>query len=237
VKVTSPDGCSTTRNIEIINTPKIDLGGDMTVCEGQIIELKSTIGNVAPNLVYQWSTGETTPIISPKKSGMYILALQQSNCKASDSVKININPLPKIKADETTCRQKSIDAGGLENNLTFEWQGISETKPIIGCSLIRTITVNGLCNPRIYAPDIFTPNGDNLNDKFRVILDGGNIIGLDIYNRWGNIVFSEEQSNPEWDGKYKGDFCQNDTFAYVLRYKNNKDNSISEYRGTIILIR
>lgn len=251
VKATSPEGCSASRNIEVFLKPNLDLGNDITVCEGQTVELKSILNNTMANLTYRWSTGETTPSIKPNKSGVYSLTIQHPTCQASDSVKVNINSLPKIKADETICLDKVIDAGGLENNLTYEWQDLGDTRPTIevsnegvykvkisnqfGCSLIRTITVTGPCNARIYAPDVFTPNGDNINDVFKVILVGGSIVRLDIFNRWGNIIYSEENTNPQWNGEFKGSICLNGAYAYVLSYKTLQDNLVHEYRGKVLL--
>jgi gliding motility-associated-like protein len=159
--------------------------------------------------------------------------------------------LPKIKADETICLDKVIDAGGLENNLTYEWQDLGDTRPTIevsnegiykvkisnqfGCSLIRTVTVAGPCSARIYAPDVFTPNGDNMNDVFKIILVGGSIVRLDIFNRWGNIIYSEENTNPQWNGEFKGSICLNGAYAYILSYKTLQDNLVHEYRGKVLL--
>lgn len=253
VKVTSPEGCSVTRSVEVFSMPIFDLGNDITICEGNVVELKPNSSNLAANATYLWTTGATTPSISPKKSGIYILSVQQSICQATDSIKVTINPVPKIKVDETTCLEKTIEAGGLESNLIYEWQGLGETKPVIeianegmykvkisnqfGCSKTRTITVDGPCNIQIFAPTAFTPNSDGVNDIFKVIVVGGEGIKLDVYNRWGNQIYSGEGVNPKWDGLYKGEVCPNGIYPYVLIYKSLKGDSTQEYRGTILLFK
>lgn len=56
--------------------------------------------------------------------------------------------------------------------------------------------------PTIVVPNVFTPNGDNMNDYFVIrnlnLYDHRKVI---IYNRWGTIVYQSEQYNNDWDGK------------------------------------
>jgi gliding motility-associated-like protein len=56
----------------------------------------------------------------------------------------------------------------------------------------------------IFIPNTFTPNGDGLNDVFRVY---GNIIremNLMVFNQWGEKVFQSRDVNVGWDGRYAG---------------------------------
>jgi len=56
--------------------------------------------------------------------------------------------------------------------------------------------------PTIIVPNVFTPNGDNMNDYFVIrnlnLYDHRKVV---IYNRWGTIVYQSEQYNDDWDGK------------------------------------
>jgi gliding motility-associated-like protein len=253
VKVTTAEGCSAIRSIETVQTPLVDLGNDVTVCEGEPIEFKPQITNLTATTTYVWSTGETTPSISPQKSGLYTLSVYQSACQATDSVNVIMNPSPRIKADLTMCLEKTIEAGGLEDNLSYEWQDLGETKPVIeiqnegiykvkisnqfGCSKTRTITVDGPCSAQIFAPTAFTPNRNGINDIFKLIVVGGEALKLDIYNRWGNPIYSEESSNPKWDGEYNGDVCPSDIYPYVFYYRTLKSDVVQKYRGTILIYR
>lgn len=58
------------------------------------------------------------------------------------------------------------------------------------------------CFTELFIPEIFSPNGDNLNDKFEIkgIYNFPNN-KLTIYNRWGAMVFQKEKYNNDWDGK------------------------------------
>jgi gliding motility-associated-like protein len=56
--------------------------------------------------------------------------------------------------------------------------------------------------PTITIPNVFTPNGDGLNDLFIIRnLQLYNFRPLVIYNRWGNLVYQNDQYNNDWDGR------------------------------------
>ncbi|MCP1382486.1 T9SS type B sorting domain-containing protein [Runella salmonicolor] len=253
VRVTTPQGCSSSRAIEVVEMQKVTLGSNITLCEGDPVELSPTITH-APNPVsYRWSSGENARTIKPTKSGTYTLTTRQSVCETVDSIKVIIHPLPKIKANETVCLDKEIEAGGLDKDLTYHWQHSAETTPVItisalgvynvkitnslGCTATRTISVNTYCPPHVYAPDAFTPNGDGINDFFTLFVASGQPVCLDIYNRWGQLIKRNENESPGWDGQVDGTLSPEGTYPYVFRYKIRNDNLIHEYRGVVILQR
>ncbi len=89
-----------------------------------------------------------------------------------------------------------------------------------GCTATDEVTVDVIqpnCDESdIYIPNTFTPNGDNLNDVFRIesnFIDQQNLI---IYNRWGEEVFSSTDTNAVWDGTYNGTELHTDVFGYFV---------------------
>lgn len=92
-------------------------------------------------------------------------------------------------------------------------------------------------------PNAFTPNGDGHNDVFYVLTGptGSQIEQLDVFNRWGQIVFQSHGASPGdpsrgWNGYLDGKPAPPDTYIYqvVLRFS---DGSRQVYKGTLILIR
>ena len=83
-------------------------------------------------------------------------------------------------------------------------------------------------------PNVFTPNGDNINDTFTVSGLSGNWI-MHVYDRWGNLIFSTEQvADDGWDGyNFLGLEAVTGVYFYVLKQANT-DNS---YNGAIQLLR
>ena len=72
----------------------------------------------------------------------------------------------------------------------------------------------------IYVPNTFIPDGDGVNDYFRVY--GGNILDMEcfIYNRWGELIKVLRSKDEFWDGTYKGKKCQDGTYVWKLVYQD-----------------
>ena len=93
------------------------------------------------------------------------------------------------------------------------------------------------CEFTIYMPTAFTPNGDGLNDVFRVPKQNKNLlIQLIIYNRWGQRVFQTSDVDKGWDGTYKGIKQPIDSYVYLLKMKSLLDRPIDS-KGVFTLIR
>ncbi len=73
----------------------------------------------------------------------------------------------------------------------------------------------------IFLPTAFTPNEDGLNDKFGISnpFSTGEILAFEIYDRWGNIVFSTTDVLEKWDGSYRGTPVNPGVFLYKLQYR------------------
>lgn len=87
-------------------------------------------------------------------------------------------------------------------------------------------------------PNVFTPNGDGLNDVWFVGLDRPLFFEVVIYNRWGRIVYESNDHLRAWDGvHYKsGELCSEATYFFILRGLDFERRGFEE-TGTITLIR
>ena len=97
--------------------------------------------------------------------------------------------------------------------------------------------VNVYYKPTLYIPNTFTPNGDEHNGVFKVY--GGNIgaFRLDIYNRWGEKIYTFHSIHDYWDGSYKGLVCPDGTYVWKARYTNREETEAYELTGHINLLR
>ena len=88
----------------------------------------------------------------------------------------------------------------------------------------------------LFVPNVFSPDGNGVNDVLYV--DGKNIlaVNLQIYNRWGNLVFESNSLSKGWDGTYKGQPVNQGVFVYLVtgRYKDGEE---FEQKGTITVVR
>jgi gliding motility-associated-like protein len=92
---------------------------------------------------------------------------------------------------------------------------------------------------KLEIPNVFTPNGDKVNDIFRVIASNLSEIDAQIYDRWGNLVYSvvSETGNIAWDGKnLQGKDCPSGTYFYVIKAKG-KDGEEYNEKGNVSLFR
>jgi gliding motility-associated-like protein len=89
----------------------------------------------------------------------------------------------------------------------------------------------------ISVPNIFTPNGDNVNDEFRVQTENITEYSIEIYNRWGVKVFSTSLTGQFWDGRtISGTECSDGTYYYIISAKG-ADNKLYNLKGFVTLIR
>jgi gliding motility-associated-like protein len=92
----------------------------------------------------------------------------------------------------------------------------------------------------LWLPDAFTPNGDNRNDLFHVITDNPNVqvINLDVYNRWGQRVFTSNLNNEGWNGTFHGGPAAAGTYFWQLRYRIlGSEETVYNKKGDVLLIR
>lgn len=108
-----------------------------------------------------------------------------------------------------------------------------------GCEISDKVYIEpGPCCEEVYLPNAFSPNNDGNNDEWRVVTSVGlELIQLVIYNRWGNKVWETYDVANGWDGTYKGDKMDTETYFYLFRYKCLHDGKNYTKKGDIILLR
>lgn len=94
------------------------------------------------------------------------------------------------------------------------------------------------CNCEVLIPNTFTPNDDGKNDFFAPVLSCEySYYSLNIYDKWNNLVFSTNNPNAKWDGKYKGNPLPEDVYVYVLETIEKNSEKKNSRTGKIALIR
>ena len=117
-----------------------------------------------------------------------------------------------------------------------------------------TVTTDKLCEDdvtellrmggeyNIYVPNSFTPNGDGQNDVFapRGIGIDPTQYSLQIYDRWGGLIFESNDLNQPWDGRHQGTtkMAQNGVYIWkIVAHDSTDESNGHEYTGTVNLIR
>lgn len=115
---------------------------------------------------------------------------------------------------------------------------------INGCTATAQISVDIDRNRKVYIPNVFSPNGDGLNDQFQIYTGLGveRINFVRVYDRWGERVFEEKDlppspdGTPGWDGIFRGQAMNPAVFLYLAEVKF-VDGRVLLYRGDVTLLR
>ncbi|MGZ3942980.1 MAG: PKD domain-containing protein, partial [Bacteroidia bacterium] len=106
-----------------------------------------------------------------------------------------------------------------------------------GCSDTARATIMVLDNSSITAPNVFSPNGDNINDVYFFATVGIESLSADLFNRWGEKIGRINGVNDGWDGKTpKGVDASEGTYYYILKAKGF-DGKNYELHGAFTLVK
>lgn len=87
----------------------------------------------------------------------------------------------------------------------------------------------------LYIPNGFTPNNDNVNDEWYIKSTGIRELRVEIYNRWGETLFSTSDKNFRWDGTFEGKRVPMGTYTYRIVLFTDNDEYI-ERRGSLSVL-
>lgn len=92
---------------------------------------------------------------------------------------------------------------------------------------------------RLYVPNAFTPNGDQLNDVFSYSILGTRNFRIQILNRWGQRVFESEDPAHFWNGRMynSGPVLQGGVYTYIMEVIDKETGNGVVKKGTVSLIR
>lgn len=94
-------------------------------------------------------------------------------------------------------------------------------------------------DPKIMLPNAFTPNGDGRNDVFMPQLNvdrAFTFLGFDVYNRWGQVLYSTSNINAGWDGSYNGKLQEQGVYYYTIKVRL-LNNDIRSFNGELTLLK
>lgn len=241
-------GCQAADGFDVIfePSPRIDIE-NTEACEGDSITLiGKPIDFISTNATYTWTKdGITLPfsdsVIAVTSAGQYEVTMVIDECVADESAEIHFfpTPLPHDKQNflicEETFDQLEISAEG--NGPVFYWIELDDsTKTVIidkegsytyleidenQCSTLNGVDIVDICPPRLFTPNIFTPNNDGDNET--MVVAGKHLFSynLTIFNRWGEIIYYTEEINQFWDGDYAGEPMPEGVYNWIIEYQGD----------------
>ena len=245
VAITNACGSGTDQVTVNVIIPDAFAGDDGQVCLGQWFPVWAAGGET-----YWWTPPQyaanpdqsTTSVSPPESMDMVCYVTDQYGCTASSAVHVHVLPLPDVDAGPDRSIDWMDDAHlfGYATGNDFWW----EPDLWIECTdcltplvqpeeslwyYLHTIDDNGCVGIDsayvdiyfpLYIPNTITPDNDGRNDVFRAY--GDNIRGfhMEIYSRWGELIFSSDDITKVWDGSVReGDhYVQIDTYVWMVWY-------------------
>jgi len=254
-------GASTTVTIEVQPAPAVSVTNEIKICLGDSVSVTALNNGYA----ITWSDSQTgeTVWLGPDTTTMYIVTATNPLCGfAEDSIRIVVNYRPLIEAGNDTL----IGIGGevtlwaeSPTEVTYSWipdvdeclnDDCSEVYDVpdqatlyvvivtdaIGCFNSDSVLVDINGYMEVFVPNIFSPNGDGWNDLLEI--KGPRLFNyyIQIYDRWGKVVYESTEQKEYWDGKLNGSELAPQTFVYMLSGESVLGDKISK-EGNVTIIK
>jgi gliding motility-associated-like protein len=255
--------------ISVVEYEAADAGNDLIICKGIKVKPLNTCTYGAEynwsvlmgDHVSIDSPNVAVPSLTPVNSTTYLLQKKQCGITTFDTLIVRVhNSYPAlVMRDTTVCVGDTIFVTAIgncswcnhtwntgqsslqftvspENNIVYTF---SQTDSCFTTNDKVTIRVDPCFSPQVVVPNVFTPNGDELNDiwmpliKFEQSLSKYNLV---IYNRWGIKVFESSNTKQGWDGRTtSGVTCNEGTYYCIISYYDEKTKEVVNIKGFILL--
>ncbi|MBC8172794.1 MAG: gliding motility-associated C-terminal domain-containing protein [Chitinophagales bacterium] len=207
--------------------------------------------------------GSSDPVTSATENITYFLtAINENGCISEDEVDIIVNSANVVAGNDTIILLGgTANIFALGDGVVYQWQPadyldcadcaeaiasppVTTTYVIMitdedGCIDFDSVTieVDTECGHLIHFPNAFSPNGDNVNDLFSAItfLPDVELPELNIYNRWGELIFHSIDIAIPWNGEFNGKLMPLGNYPYTFTF--NCFGEPQKLRGSIMLVR
>ncbi|MFT5911339.1 MAG: gliding motility-associated-like protein [Paraglaciecola sp.] len=264
VTVVDAAGCSSMGEANIIEPDAITVNFmiDSISCNGQgdgFITANAVGGTIAGGYDYEWNNGDSDNTIGPIGPGNYSVEVTDGNdCDEDFAI-----PLPEpeeldftfVTMPVTETELGSIQlfpVGGtkpyfytwpagvagedLVENLNFGTYAVIVTDAN-GCTKMNTGIKVDLNTDCFQGSPVITPNDDSLNDFFKISCNE-RVENLEIYNRWGQLVYEADTYSNEWGGTTRrGSDVPEGTYFYIFEFEDVNTGDTEQKRGYVTLLR
>lgn len=247
-------GCTNYDTIQVTQNPapSISLGNDTTLCEGTTWLLNATTNNAT----YVWQDGTSAPVFNITSPGKYSVKVTASDgCDTTGLITVNYitRPVIHLGNDTTLCLTDQLILNAYYYNSKYLWQDgtTGPTFDVSKAGLYKTEVTNTCgstsdsisiqfknCDCEFFVPNAFTPNGDGLNDIFKPGYKCYfSAYSFQIYNRWGQVVFSTHNPLEGWDGRLNGLNQPLGTYVWEISFYDTYLQQSTLKKGVVVLIR
>jgi gliding motility-associated-like protein len=262
---TSINGCINSASIpvNIVNSLNVTINSPI-ICEGEnALLIANSMGNIfhwKPSL-FALTPNNSSTIVNPIATTVFTLDVSYNGlCNTTATTNVFVNHKPIVSAGNDTVINMdemlvligkgtddfgwvSIDGSGFNCNychsITVNPQNntcyVLESRNVFGCKNYDTVCVSVTKDWAIYIPNAFSPTGDGKNDIFLPVGYGIIDYELNIFNRWGELIFKSDEDHNGWNGSYKGVKCEMGIYTYKI-FINTQSSKYEERIGHVTLI-
>lgn len=235
--------------IEEINRPTAI--NDTSICLNTPVLIDGFLPAVT---AYLWSTGETSSSIVILNEGNYTVTRTIASCDFTESFQVSVDDLPNSSnTNVQLCEGETVALITPHSGITYVWND-NQTSNIInvdtsGLFTVQTTLLCGQiidsftvilndCNCTIYLPNTFTPNGDEFNNLYGPVYECAfDQYRLEIFDRWGELIWESYDPDIQWDGTYFHRIVPDGTYTYKLMYSNKNNSEVLEMNGHLNVLR
>lgn len=232
----------------------VDMSPDTVLCEGETVQLSV---DVPGRIHVRWNTGHIGKSYVVSQAGNYSVRVRNSCGEFYDTVRVWFeSPLPPDPIEQVLCwnatyahnlvfeheREVLWDDGDTSLVRVFHRGGEYPYLLTNACGTFQQMLVlhEENCDCPFYVPNAFTPDGDGVNDLFQYGYDCNVLqFQIQIFSRWGDLVFSTRDPEHYWDGTKLSVPMQTGAYTYVINlvYGKNGQSETKDLVGVINLIR
>lgn len=225
-----------------------------TLCPSESLEITSAVSGNLNGLQYLWSTGANTPSITVNNGGIYQLTVTNARgCSAVAEMEVAVFPdLPSFTLPDTVIclmEEEKVRIEAPTGFVSYRWNGQESLQHWMeidapgyyellvtdsnGCTAVHTFNVRPYCD-NILIPNIFSPNGDGINDTWNILgLEGETDAHIRIFSRSGQLIIDTWNVSPAWDGTVNGSPAPEGAYYYIIERPQEKQ----QLKGSLTLIR
>jgi gliding motility-associated-like protein len=245
------NGCSSADTVilAVKPSPVVSLGNDTTLCAGTVKVLSAP----NPGATYVWQDGSTGQTYTVVHAGLYFVTADINGCTAGDTINIAyLNPpVFNLGRDTFLCTGTTILLNPTLNApVSYVWQdGSTAASYMVQTPGTFYLTASNQCGSvtdsinitigvcKLLMPSAFTPNGDGINDVFKVKypfpVKKFNFV---VFNRWGQKMFETNDIGQGWDGTFNGFAQPLGTYIWEISLIDGQGVAQTA-KGTITIIR
>lgn len=243
--------------------PQMTVGNDTIVCPGDPVTffaegVQSYVWN--PAVTPLTSNYSSVSASSQLPVTYTVVGTDQYGCIITDSVHLDLFPRPFIQTspdvyavlgDQVQLSATSSTPGSYVWSPSEFLSCVVCTSPVAspdqdfvytvtytdqnGCSASDAVHI--FYDPIIYVPNAFTPDGNSSNNEFFAVASNVRDFKMDIFDRWGELIYTGDAASKSWDGTYKDLPSPDGVYVWKIRYRALDSEEFQELVGHVVLLR